>query len=738
MSQATSSRSILLPPSSSSSLSSTAMPSGSNTKPSWRLLTHGEVKKIMSGSNVNSANPSTSSGSGSGYHHHHSHSQDDEHENGIHTHTHNHNHKHNHNHSHARLNSTSTSALPLPLPLPMHSLGLDTTPLSTPTNDLEGEGDPLGSGLRGSSGAEAGSAILNSTSTSTSTENTLNLNSTSLGGDSLQIQQPSTTVAGTGPSRGESSRTLCVRHQSMADQGINGMLQQVSLGYGLGLASCFGMLSCLPHSHLSISRPELTVHRSLILLSLARPSRSPTLAQSLDALPLSERAAITSLWSTFSSSPHPKRKIILEGILTMCCFSQLSHLSESLSQIIRVDPFSLFPKEVSLKVLGFLDAISLGKAAQVSRGWRELADDDLLWRRMCGQHIERKCTRCGWGLPLLERRRLRMEEQGKDQLHHQHQHQQSGEHHGQHDGHGHHEHSMLELRPIANPLGSGSNSASELRGEKRTAAHDPETQEDTGTSNSALVTLPSVKRRRVDAEECSGSMNRMETSSDSEVSEFGSRAGMVEVPSASGRFMVASTSTSKAMAVPMTTTLPGMTTRSGSTLSVPLPSPRPARRKPWKHVYCERLMVERNWRKGRPVERILKGHTNGVMCLQVQHNLSTPSYPVLITGSYDKTIKVWNLDTGEVVRTLLGHTRSVRALQFDQAMLVTGSSDKTLRVWNWRTGECLRVLEGHTQGVSCLHYDRNTLASGSADSTIKVSCRSGFEFRQSVSVADNR
>jgi WD40 repeat protein len=48
------------------------------------------------------------------------------------------------------------------------------------------------------------------------------------------------------------------------------------------------------------------------------------------------------------------------------------------------------------------------------------------------------------------------------------------------------------------------------------------------------------------------------------------------------------------------------------------------------------------------------------------------------------------------------------------------------------------VLEGHTQGVSCLHYDRNTLASGSADSTIKVSCRSGFEFRQSVSVADNR
>lgn len=382
----------------------------------------------------------------------------------------------------------------------------------------------------------------------------------------------------------------------------------------------------------------------------------------------------------------------------MCCFSQLSHLSESLSQIIRVDPFSLFPKEVSLKVLGFLDAISLGKAAQVSRGWRELADDDLLWRRMCGQHIERKCTRCGWGLPLLERRRLRMEEQGKEMDH--------VHHHDPHHGHGH-EHSMLELRPIAGPLSagsesglavaSGSGSSVEIRGEKRSASPGPST-------------LPLVKRRRADVDECSSTIKRMETSSDSEISDIGSNRAVVANALAVADAMTTISGTGS--------TLPGMTTRSGSTLNIP--APRPARRKPWKHVYCERLVVERNWRKGRPVERILKGHTNGVMCLQVQHNLSTPSYPVLITGSYDKTIKVWTLDTGEVVRTLLGHTRSVRALQFDQAMLVTGSSDKTLRVWNWRTGECLRVLEGHTQGVSCLHYDRNTLASGSADRTIKV------------------
>lgn len=44
-----------------------------------------------------------------------------------------------------------------------------------------------------------------------------------------------------------------------------------------------------------------------------------TMRQSLDSLNPSERAAITQMWSTFSTAPHGKRKIILEGILTMCC-----------------------------------------------------------------------------------------------------------------------------------------------------------------------------------------------------------------------------------------------------------------------------------------------------------------------------------------------------------------------------------------------------------------------------------
>ena len=117
------------------------------------------------------------------------------------------------------------------------------------------------------------------------------------------------------------------------------------------------------------------------------------------------------------------------------------------------------------------------------------------------------------------------------------------------------------------------------------------------------------------------------------------------------------------------------------------------------------------------------------MCLQYHTSLSNPSYPVLITGSYDRSVRVWNLDTGREVRCLTGHNRAVRALQFDQMLLFTGAMDGTVRMWNWRAGECLRVLEGHTDGVVSLNYNGYLLASGSADTTIQVwNFRSGTKF----------
>jgi len=117
------------------------------------------------------------------------------------------------------------------------------------------------------------------------------------------------------------------------------------------------------------------------------------------------------------------------------------------------------------------------------------------------------------------------------------------------------------------------------------------------------------------------------------------------------------------------------------------------------------------------------------MCLQFNETLSHPAFPVLITGSYDRTVRVWNLETGIELHCLKGHERAVRALQFDEAKLITGSMDRTLKVWDWRSGKCIRTLTGHSEGVVSLNFDSNVLASGSVDSTIKVwNLRTGGAF----------
>jgi F-box/WD-40 domain protein MET30 len=72
------------------------------------------------------------------------------------------------------------------------------------------------------------------------------------------------------------------------------------------------------------------------------------------------------------------------------------------------------------------------------------------------------------------------------------------------------------------------------------------------------------------------------------------------------------------------------------------------------------------------------------------------------------------------LRTLRGHESGIRALQFDDTKLISGSIDRTLKVWNWRTGECKSTLTGHLDGVISLHFDSTILVSGSVDRTVKV------------------
>ncbi|KAG6990367.1 hypothetical protein FOFC_02442 [Fusarium oxysporum] len=118
-------------------------------------------------------------------------------------------------------------------------------------------------------------------------------------------------------------------------------------------------------------------------------------------------------------------------------------------------------------------------------------------------------------------------------------------------------------------------------------------------------------------------------------------------------------------------------------------------------------------------ERELKGHSREVNSVVFSHDSKK-----VASGSYDKTIRIWNAETGECERVLKGHGHRVTSVVFshDSKKVASGSIDKTIRIWNAETGECERELKGHSDWVSSVvfSHDSKKVASGSNDKTIRI------------------
>lgn len=115
----------------------------------------------------------------------------------------------------------------------------------------------------------------------------------------------------------------------------------------------------------------------------------------------------------------------------------------------------------------------------------------------------------------------------------------------------------------------------------------------------------------------------------------------------------------------------------------------------------------------------LCGHTDPVLSA----NFSNDGM-LVVSGSSDRSIKIWHSVTGECVKTLIGHTKSISACQFspDNTQILSGSDDKTLRIWDVQTGQIIRVFEGHHSWINCCTYskDGSQIVSGSHGGEIKI------------------
>ena len=96
----------------------------------------------------------------------------------------------------------------------------------------------------------------------------------------------------------------------------------------------------------------------------------------------------------------------------------------------------------------------------------------------------------------------------------------------------------------------------------------------------------------------------------------------------------------------------------------------------------------------------------------------------ILTGSFDRTAKLWETSTGKLLHTLKGHNMEIVCVAFDPQgeLAATGSMDTTAKVWDIEKGAEIYTLKGHGAEIVSLHYnvDGDKILTASFDHTAKV------------------
>lgn len=344
-----------------------------------------------------------------------------------------------------------------------------------------------------------------------------------------------------------------------------------------------------------------------------------------------------------------------------------------------IDFIRYLPAEICLKILGYLDPVSLLSVAQTCRAWHSLTLDRTLWQTL--YHYE------GWRVVAHEieaAEELLNRRSATGSMHRQ---------KSEEDGHTH---------------------------KKRAVSLEEDVDHVMTDAGYALVDEP----KALEAEKSlfgGGSRSNM-TPSFKDLNMHGASSSSSDrngkgkaVDKGKGKEVVSPSSTKQP---------PPASVKSG--LWVWDPSTR-KQRVNWQYLYSMRRKLETNWEQGNFKNFQLphpdhpeEGH-DGECIYSLQFNEE-----YLVSGSRDKTLRIWNLATRRLVgKPLVGHVGSVLCLQFDsdpgEDIIVSGSSDSDVIIWKFSTGEIIqRLTHAHRESVLNVKFDKRILATCSKDRTIKI------------------
>lgn len=423
-------------------------------------------------------------------------------------------------------------------------------------------------------------------------------------------------------------------------------------------------------------------------LSLPSPSVSPVTG-SRGAKPLAGAAAWSS-WAAntpvgemlrsvhhtinaFDQMPEPVRNYVLYSLLKRCDRRSLSFTSGLISPALRCDLLSVLPAELSYKILGYLDVKTLCNAAQVSKTWNSIVDGaEWIWKDLiekdelsCTDEDVQKAGREGWGYTGWNRTKTPVNI-----------------------------YKAIYRRKYL------------IRQNWMNPKSKPKHLAVLGHGNDVVTCLQFDDDQIITG------------SDDKTINVYDTRTGQLK-----RRFEGHEGGVWALKYINKNTLISGSTDRTVRVWDI--------EKAKCTHIFYGHTSTVRCLDTVEPVKRIDPA-TNQVSYM--------PPYPIIITGSRDCTLRMWKLPKPDdppylpqnasestyadpyFLRSLRGHTHSVRALSGYEDTVVSGSYDTTVRVWKISTGQCLWELTGHAQRVysAVLDHKRNRCISGSMDWLVKV------------------
>lgn len=385
--------------------------------------------------------------------------------------------------------------------------------------------------------------------------------------------------------------------------------------------------------------------------------------------------------------------------------SSIAAIVERLRPLLHIDPVAVLPPEITSEIFSYLTPSMLLEASRASKAWRESTLDGRLWKQ--------KFNSEGWGLNMEEVRNFeqiynfsRMSRLQRVKIHvdqQRHNKRPRAEVDGPEEGdssrqsrstsnvetwNDRHAIKEEETKPMSGLFNSNSNQDEVMHDAISQTVKAFSNRELSNTAEGHCLSRSNGKgtiEEENERPQSTGNPHSVDPGSEMERQEESSQGQEMMIHAASGH----------------------------SRLN-------------YHYVFKQKRKLEDNWNAGSYKSFQLphrdypqEAHSECVYTIQYIGKY-------LVSGSRDRTLRIWDLDTQRLVRKpLIGHTASVLCLQFDnrenEDIIISGSSDTDVILWQFSTGKMLRKIpQAHRESVLNLKFDHRFLVTCSKDKTIKI------------------